>query len=215
MIEGAGSAGPRAVRGLMLRSQTERWARDIIRRVRADKLAVPDDSAVRAIASHRDSNGRLMRVDTAAVELINVLRPTVAVNRYIMFAALALHQHPECRERLLAADDDAYPERFEHRKPGTFDLIPQGAGDHHLDHRCAGEWITIELIKCAVRQLTRQMRYDVPAQDLHINLSRMPALPRSGFVIENVRRLLRPGLDELVALTHAVEPAHRSGFIQS
>ena len=31
----------------------------------------------------------------AAVELLNVLRPTVAVDRFIVFAALALHRHPE------------------------------------------------------------------------------------------------------------------------
>jgi fatty-acid peroxygenase len=41
---------------------------------------------------------------TVAVELINVARPTVAVAWYIMFAAMALHQHPQCGERLLAAE---------------------------------------------------------------------------------------------------------------
>lgn len=39
-----------------------------------------------------------------AVELINVARPTVAVAWYIMYAAMALHQHPQCGERLLAAE---------------------------------------------------------------------------------------------------------------
>jgi hypothetical protein len=33
------------------------------------------------------------------------------------------------------------------------------------------------------------MRYRVPPQDLHIPLSRIPARPRSGFVIRDVDRL--------------------------
>jgi fatty-acid peroxygenase len=42
----------------------------------------------------------------AAVELLNLLRPTVAVARYVTFAALALHQHPEWRERLQAGGEE-------------------------------------------------------------------------------------------------------------
>jgi fatty-acid peroxygenase len=40
----------------------------------------------------------------------------------------------------------------------------------------------------AMRRLTTGMRYDVPEQDLRIDRSRMPALPRSRFVITNVER---------------------------
>lgn len=78
------------------------------------------------------------------------------------------------------------PERFHDREPEAFDLIPQGAGNHHAGHRCPGEWITIAVMKAAVRLLTGAMRYDVPAQDLRIDLSRMPAVPASRFVIRNV-----------------------------
>ena len=34
----------------------------------------------------------------AAVELLNLLRPIVATARFVAFAALALHRHPEARE---------------------------------------------------------------------------------------------------------------------
>lgn len=40
----------------------------------------------------------------AAVELLNVIRPIVAVSVYLTFAALALHQYPECRTPLLSPD---------------------------------------------------------------------------------------------------------------
>jgi fatty-acid peroxygenase len=67
-----------------------------------------------------------------------------------------------------------------------FSFIPHGGGDYYEDHRCAGEWITIELMKTSVRLLTKGMRYDVPSQDLRIVMSRRPALPASRFVINNV-----------------------------
>jgi len=38
---------------------------------------------VHAIAWHRDGEGRLLDTKVARVELINVLRPTVAVARFI------------------------------------------------------------------------------------------------------------------------------------
>ena len=41
-------------------------------------------------------------------------------------------------------------------------------------------------MKPATRQLLR-LRYDVPPQDLRIDLASVPALPASGFVIANVR----------------------------
>jgi fatty-acid peroxygenase len=54
------------------------------------------------MASHRGEDGALLDERTAAVELINVIRPTVATARYVAFAALALHQHPAARQRIAA-----------------------------------------------------------------------------------------------------------------
>ena len=61
-------------------------------------------------------------------------------------------------------------------------LIPQGAGDHARDHRCPGEWFTIELTTRAIRALL-ELEYDVPLQPLAIPLDRFPTLPRTGLVI--------------------------------
>ena len=68
------------------------------------------------------------------------------------------------------------------RFDSTFPLLR----DPCRHHRCPGEWITIEVMKAAVEMLVRT-RYDVPAQDLEIAMSRLPALPRSGVVISGVR----------------------------
>jgi fatty-acid peroxygenase len=81
------------------------------------------------------------------------------------------------------------PERFRRWDGSAFNFIPQGGGDHHDNRRCPGEWITIELMKRAVHLLTTATSYDVPEQDLSVDLTRMPTGPKSRFVISNVRRV--------------------------
>lgn len=85
------------------------------------------------------------------------------------------------------APEEFRPERFRGWDESPFNFIPQGGGDHNVNHRCPGEWITIDLMRQAVDILTRGFQYDVPEQDLRIDFSRLPALPRSRFVIRNVR----------------------------
>ena len=89
--------------------------------------------------------------------------------------------------RLWEQPEAFQPERFRSWKGSAFDFIPQGGGNHHQHHRCAGEWITIELMKVALRTLTQEMEYAVPPQDLRFSLSQVPALPKSRFIIGNVR----------------------------
>lgn len=84
------------------------------------------------------------------------------------------------------------PERFRSWEENPFTFIPQGGGDHLVNHRCPGEWITVALMKVGVGFLAGGMAYEVPEQDLRIDRRRLPALPRSGFVISNVRISERP-----------------------
>lgn len=72
---------------------------------RAGEIETPEGSAAQVIASHRDADGTLLPPAVAAVELINVLRPTVAVARFVTFAALALHDYPKYRQRMEAGGD--------------------------------------------------------------------------------------------------------------
>jgi fatty-acid peroxygenase len=246
MIEYAGGIGPGRLWAGVQRRRCERWAAQRIARVRRGEEEATTGSPLAIIATHRDASGALLDESIAAVELLNVLRPVVAVARFIVFAALALHHHPNWRAvfaggeegdlepfvlevrryypffpalggkvlqpfswlghsfkrgdwvlmDLYGTDHDARlwpepqafrPERFRNWPGNPFTLIPQGGGDFYNGHRCPGEWITIALMQEAVRLLTRAMRYEVPAQDLSISLSRMPALPASGFVIADVQ----------------------------
>lgn len=245
LFEYAGSVGPKHWRSRLARKRAERWIGGVVERVRSGGLLPPEQGAAHVIAWHRDPHGELLSPRVAAVELLNVLRPTVAIAVYVAFVAHALHEHPECRRRLETGEQgyaelfvqevrrfypffpavvarvrnafewrghhfprgrrvilDLYgtnhdartwdapeefrPERFLRWDRSPYDFIPQGGGDHGANHRCAGEWVTIELMKVASDFLARRIRYDVPLQDLRIDPSRLPALPRSRFVIRNV-----------------------------
>ncbi len=100
MIDGVGSLGFRYVQGVQARKRVEAWIAAVIEQVRASQLSASDETAIAAFAHHRDAQGHFLDTHAAAVDVINVLRPTVAIGRYIVFAALALHQHPHCYHHL-------------------------------------------------------------------------------------------------------------------
>ncbi|WP_210189754.1 hypothetical protein [Ensifer aridi] len=110
-----------------------------------------------------------------------------------------------------AGDHDARrfhaPDRFDPERQISwttqgFDFIPQGGGEAELTHRCPGEAFTVELTKQAIRLLTQGMSYEVPEQDLTLDLSRIPARPKSGFVMRDVR-----------PISHASKPIMRTRLL--
>ena len=65
-----------------------------------------------------------------------------------------------------------------------FDLVPQGAGDHAIDHRCPGEWVTRDLMEAATRSLLRTVDWsDLPEQDLRLDMRNLPGLPRDRMIL--------------------------------
>ena len=104
MIDAGAAIGPRHWHGRLARNRAERWVEGLVEDVRNHRLILDENCALFAVSWHRDLSGELLDKRTAAVELINVVRPTVAVAWYVTFAAMALHQYPECRERLLAPE---------------------------------------------------------------------------------------------------------------
>jgi len=59
-----------------------------------------EQTALRVIATHRQADGSYLEPNVAAVELLNLLRPTIAVSVYVVWMAHALQSHPEIAERL-------------------------------------------------------------------------------------------------------------------
>jgi fatty-acid peroxygenase len=82
--------------------------------------------------------------------------------------------------RLWSAPRAFNPERFREGSCAAA-LVPQGTGDLLASHRCPGEDAALALVERAtVLFLRHGMR--LPAQDLTVDLRRLPALPRSGIV---------------------------------
>lgn len=150
MIDAAGSAGPRNWRAQLMRNRTEHWARALVDAVRAGRVQPPPQSPLCVIAGHRDADGMLLNRRHAAVELINLLRPTVAVARFIAFAVLALHEHPESRARI-AAGDDGHAAMFTQEVRRYYPFFPAVAGRalHDFDWRQMrvekGTWVLLDL----------------------------------------------------------------------
>ncbi|MFD0902111.1 cytochrome P450 [Actinomadura sediminis] len=254
MVDGFATPGPRHWRARAARRRQEAWVAGLVSEARARSYAEgggpPARSAIAVVARHRDADGRPLDPRTAAIELLNIVRPTVAVAWFVTFAAHALHRWPEHRERL-ASGDDAFATAFAHEvrrfypfapfvggaavrgmrwrgekirggslvlldlfgqnhDPGLWDepyrfdpgrfagvdpdpdvLVPQGGGDPRTGHRCPGETITVEVLKCLAVRLAR-LHYHVPPQDLAVPLRRVPTRPRSGFVIAGVHTAPAP-----------------------
>lgn len=95
-------AGPLAhLRSRVARWQAEVWLARWIALVRTQRGDADPRDAGAAVAWHRQPNGDLLPARVAAAELLNLLRPTVAVSLYLVFVAHALHRHPQAREQLL------------------------------------------------------------------------------------------------------------------
>ncbi|WP_340559757.1 cytochrome P450 [Streptomyces sp. GSL17-111] len=138
MVDGFATAGPRHWRARKARKEREAWLAGLVADVRRGSAPVPEDSGLARIALHRDADGSLLPARTAAVEVLNVLRPTVAVAWYAAFAAHALHRWPAHRERLADADH-AYAFADEVRR--FYPFAPFVAGRAATDLTWEGEHI--------------------------------------------------------------------------
>jgi fatty-acid peroxygenase len=247
MFESAAAVGPNHWLGRNARNHVEKWIGELIDMVRDGKVNPPENTTLHRFAWHRDLEGNLQDTETAAVEVINILRPIVAIAIFINFIALAVHHYPEEREKLESGDEkyaqmfvqevrrfypffpfvvalvkkdftwngykfeegtltllDLYgtnhdpeiwenpdvfsPDRFAKWEGSLYDFIPQGGGDYFMGHRCAGEWVTIEVMKVSLDYLVNRMDYEIPDQDLSFSMVTMPSIPHSKVVIKNVKR---------------------------
>ncbi|MPM98763.1 Fatty-acid peroxygenase [bioreactor metagenome] len=82
------------------------------------------------------------------------------------------------------------PERFNNWTYNAFTFMPQGGGDYSKGHRCAGELVTIEVMKASLDFISNHLTYKVPKQNLNYRLSRIPTLPKSRFVMSKVKYLI-------------------------
>ena len=246
MFESAGAIGPKQWIGRNARNNAEKWMEELIEKVREGKVNPPENTALYQFSWQRELDGDLLDLKVATVEVLNILRPIVAIAIFINFIALALHHFPEEREKVRNGDEkyaemfiqevrrfypffpfvvalvkkdftwkeyrfeegtltllDLYgtnhdpkiwdnpdrfkPDRFANWQESPFGFIPQGGGDYFEGHRCAGEWVTIEVMKASLNFLVNQITYEFPNQDLSYNMVNIPSIPHSKIIIENVK----------------------------
>ena len=229
------------------RNQVEKTMKQLVRDIRDEKIKFPKDSVLHQFAFYKDSDDYLLDEETVAVEIINLIRPIVAIAIFANFILLALKQFPKEKEKLKnfpdypqmfvqevrrfypffpfvvatvkkdftwngyafkegtmtlldlygtnhdpvkwEKPDSFYPERFASWQGSPFSFIPQGGGDYFLGHRCAGEQMTIEIMKVSLDYLVNKIQYDIPEQDLSFDLDEIPSIPKSKIIVENVRRV--------------------------
>jgi fatty-acid peroxygenase len=138
MVDGFASLGPRHWRARRARDRREACLGRLVERVRRDPAIAPAGSAVQVIAQHRDAGGALLDSRTAAVELLNVVRPTVAVSWFVAFVAHALHRWPAHRAELREGDP-VFAEAFAHEVRRFYPFAPFVAGRAGKDLRWHGQ----------------------------------------------------------------------------
>lgn len=245
LFESASALGPEHWMGRHARKELEDWILELVEQVRKEELLPPEDTALYNFSFHKDVDGKLLDKEIVAVEVLNIIRPIVAISVYITFTGLAVHQYPENMPRLKNGEEflqmfvqevrrfypffpatiarvkkdfiwngfkfeegtltllDLYgtnhdphlwdnpeifnPERFAQWDESPFNFIPQGGGDFNMGHRCAGEWVTIEVMKVSLQYLANKLDYDLPNQDLSYSMVSIPSLPHSKVIIANVK----------------------------
>ncbi|MBM7093590.1 cytochrome P450 [Streptomyces sp. S12] len=123
MVDGFATAGPRHLRARRARARQEERLAALVTGVRSGRVPAPAGSVLDLVCRHRDADGGALDADTAAVELLNVLRPTVAVSWFVAFAAHALHRRPGHRAALRAGDP-ASTAAFTHEVRRFYPFVP-------------------------------------------------------------------------------------------
>jgi len=123
LVDGFATGGPRHWRARRVRGRREAWLAGIVEEVRSGVRAVPTGSVLDVVATHRDSAGELLEPRVAAVEVLNVIRPTVAVCWFVGFAAHALARWPGHRDQLRTGDR-AFATAFAHEVRRYYPFAP-------------------------------------------------------------------------------------------
>ena len=93
---------------------------------------------VEVVSYHRDSEGRPLDARVAAVELINIIRPTVAISWFLAFTGHALALWPQYRSRL-AEGDPAFAEAWAHEVRRFYPFAPFLGGKTPAEVELGGE----------------------------------------------------------------------------
>lgn len=148
IVDGFGSVGRRHLRGRRARHRCERWSREAIRRARTHT----GDAPVDRVAAATDEGGELLSEDVAAVELLNLVRPLVAVGYFGAFIPLALRKRPDWRARVGEDGDEDSRRALVHELRRHYPFVPMLAAvatrdvDWHGHHISKGRRVLLHVV---------------------------------------------------------------------
>ena len=138
MVDGFATGGPRHWRARRARGRREAMLGQLVEQVREGTLTAPAGSVLEVVATHRDAEGELLDPRVAAVEILNVIRPTVAISWFLAFSEHALVRWPQHRERL-ASGDPAFAEAWAHEVRRYYPFAPFVGGKAPREVEWEGE----------------------------------------------------------------------------
>lgn len=138
VVDGFATPGVPYLAAALARVRLDRWARALVRETRAGTRTPPEGSALHQVATWRDDAGRRLSDGVAAVELLNVVRPTVAVAWFVAFAGVALHEQPSWRQRIADGDGEAL-RAFVHEVRRCYPFVPVLAARARHDQDVLGQ----------------------------------------------------------------------------
>lgn len=108
LFEKTASISPGYLQGTHSRKKLENWIKKMVQQVRNGELNPEENTTLYVFSWHRDDLVKLMDEDVAAVEVLNIIRPIVAIAIYIAFTAQALIQYPEESKKLITKGSKQY-----------------------------------------------------------------------------------------------------------
>ncbi|WP_407857412.1 cytochrome P450 [Enterococcus hailinensis] len=138
------------IKGIENRKKSEKWAQSLIEDARINPVVGKENVALYAFANAKDTQGNLLPIDVAAVELLNIIRPTVALTVWIALMGHALFSRPDIYQRLHTEFDelqDSFIQEMRRYYP-FFPMVPAFAKkDVTIDGYLIPEdsWVVLDL----------------------------------------------------------------------
>ncbi len=111
LFEHVAHIGPKHWKARFSRNKAEKWLEELVEKVRGGKEAVDQNRLLYHFSMYKDAHGNFLSPNIAAVEILNLLRPTVAVSVYVDVMFLAMRDYPEEMKKIKSQGKEA-GERF-------------------------------------------------------------------------------------------------------
>lgn len=148
IVDGFGVGGSPYPRAALARVRAQRWALQVIRSAREGPTIPPEGTPVAMLAATPRSQ---LSDLVAATELLNIVRPTVAVAYFGAYAAHAIDRRPDWRTRL-ASGSPEHLCAFEHEIRRWYPFVPLLTGRLQGHHEWGGhtygrgDWMVLDVL---------------------------------------------------------------------